>query len=199
MSPTAETTSGKAQLMQSIDAVLADNEEQISLPLTALNQGIAQLSQDASKAVVRVGNAITRALVQTSTDQSNALDALGTAILQPLYDWQTENDLLLNHLAAAAGLIQPGDPLMQALANQTAEVPELAYSATLLIALREAMGVFPQLIEVLREIRDRMPPLSVHDAGEARASEPTNQAEGGTDVAEITGSNPIDTSRLEGF
>jgi hypothetical protein len=162
------TTAGNAQLMQAIQTLLEANEDSISIPMTALNQGIAQLSQQNSKATVKLGNAIIKEIAQGVADNNAAVDQIGTAVLEPLFDWQAQNDLLLNQLASASGLIQPGDPLIAALTQQASDQPELAYSATLLLALRDAIALVPPFLEVLREIRDRMPSLPVTFTGESR-------------------------------
>jgi hypothetical protein len=159
------------QLLAAINALLADNEEQIQLPLTAIALSAAQLSQQTSGAVTRLGNAITKHIALGIVDNANGLDFLSTAILQPLYDWQTENDLLLNHLAASAGLIQPGDPLVNALMDQAAQEPELAYSAIMAVAIHDLRDVARQIVEVLREMRDRMPGAPVAIPTEQQADQ----------------------------
>jgi hypothetical protein len=113
-----------------------------------------------------LGNAITKHIALGIVDNSNGIDFLTTSILQPLYGWQAENDLLLNHLAASAGLIQPGDPLVNALMEQAAEEPELAYSAIMAVAIRDLRDVARQIVEALREIRDRLPFAPVAVPGE---------------------------------
>lgn len=167
------TTAANAALMNAIQTLLEDEEDQVALPMTQLNQYIAQLSLDSSKTITSIGNKIIKSIAMQNVANENDIDALGTAILAPLYDWQAQNNLLLTQLSAGVGLTQPGDPLESALLNQTAEAPELAYSATLLLALREAMGRFDGLVEVLREIRDRMPGLPMSVRGETRESGPT--------------------------
>jgi hypothetical protein len=159
-----------AQLLAAIASVLEADEFSIQLPLTAVNQGIAQLSQISSGLVNKVSGAVLKDIVKRNVENDNVLDALNLAILNPLLSWQEENDLLLTQLAAQAGLTQPGDPLEAAITQSAADAPELAYSATLLLALRDAMGQFSGLIEVLREIRDRMPSLPVEYRGEPRST-----------------------------
>lgn len=159
------------QLLSSIDTLLAQGENQIALPMTAINQGIAKLSVQSAKTITGIQNVLLKSINQANVAQENDLDPLGMAILRPLQDWQEQNNLLLTQLAASSGLTQPGDPLEAALVNQLAEEPELAYSATLLIALRDVLPHFKALIEVLREIRDRMPGVPVSIDGEPRSEE----------------------------
>jgi hypothetical protein len=160
------------QLLSSIETLLAQGENQISLPLTALNQGIAKLSMLSAKTITGLQNSLIKSINQANVASENDLDPISMAILRPLQDWQEQNNLLLTQLAASSGLTQPGDSLEMALVNQIAEEPELAYSATLLIAIRDMLPYASQLIEVLREIRDRMRDVPVHFRGEPLASAP---------------------------
>lgn len=173
--PPGPSLSDNLQLLKSIEALLVDGEDSISLPLTAINQGIAKLSALSSKTILKLQADLLKYLDLGNVDSENDLDALSVAILRPIQDWQLENNLLLTQLAAGAGLTQPGDPLEQALVNQVAQEPELALSATLLIALRDFGGKVDSLVEVLREIRDRMPQFPVHVQGEPEAIAPAEQ------------------------
>jgi hypothetical protein len=171
-----ELTPEQVQLLTSIETLLADAENAITLPMTAINQGIAKLSQESSKSVVSIQNKLLKSIQAHAVANDNEIDQLGMAILAPLQTWQEENNLLLTQLAAYSGLTQPGDPLEAALLTEVAQEPELAYSATLLLAIREAMPYFRQLVEVLKEIRDRMPGIPVEFPGEPPASAASQKA-----------------------
>jgi hypothetical protein len=171
-------TPEQAQLLEAIETLLGDNANAIQLPLTAINQSIAQLSVQNSRAIASIQSKLLKSIDQFMVDNSNAVDALGMAILAPLQGWQDENYILLTQLAAGAGLTGPGDPLEAALIKEVAEEPQVALSASLLIALRDALPYLAQLIEVLREIRDRMPSLPAHVPGEPEAEAPSAQLPG---------------------
>jgi hypothetical protein len=157
---------GEQQLLEGIHALLVENEASISLPLNKLNSGIAQLTEENSKIITRLMGKILRSISLRTRENDDALDTLGVHILAPLQTWEQENNLLLTQLAAKTGLTQPGDPLESALLNQVADAPELAYSATLLLAIREAMPMFQRIADALEEIRDRLPATPVRIAGE---------------------------------
>lgn len=161
-----DNTIDAQRLLQAIDDAQAQNEDDLLLVMTALNQGIAKLSVQNSRSLTSIEGRLIKSIDQYAVDNSNAIDQLGMAILGPINDWQDENLLLLTQLAAQAGLTQPGDPLEAALLQSVADEPQLAYSATLLIALRDALPFLGQLIEVLREIRDRMPVFPATAPGE---------------------------------
>jgi hypothetical protein len=164
------TTQENAQLLAAITELVIDNADTIAVPATALNRFIAQLSQTNSRSLVKVQGALIKSIDQAAIDNNNAIDQLGLAILAPLNDWFAENQLLLTQLAASAGLTQPGDPLEKALLQSVADEPELAYSATLLIALRDFRPLLADIAEALREIRDRLPPLTTRTREEAPAT-----------------------------
>lgn len=165
-------TPEQTQLLASLETLLADGENLISLPMTAINQGIAKLSVQSAKSIAQIQGKLIKSIDQFAVANDNAIDGFSLSLLKPLQDWQDENLLLLTQLAAAGGLTQPGDPLEAALLQEVAAVPELAYSATLLIALRDFLPHFGSLVEVLREIRDRMPQPPVYVAGEPKAIAP---------------------------
>lgn len=162
----AGLTAADAQLLESIDTLLADNSNEIMLPMTALNQGIAKLSVENAKAITQIQGRLVKDIERHAVTSDNEIDALSMAILAPLQGWQDENLLLLTQLASAAGLTQPGDPLESALVAQVADAPELAYSATLLIAMRDALPHLAEIVIALREIRDRLPLAPVRFPGE---------------------------------
>ena len=97
---------------------------------------------------------------------------------------------MLQDLSAAAGLRQPGDPLEAALIEQVSVAPDIAYSATLLLALRDAMPHLGRIVEVLREIRDRMPGQPIQFEGEAAAVDEPD-AITITDVAPVPPDDPL--------
>lgn len=154
------------QLLQAIEEMLVGEESAIAIPLTKMNQGIAQLSEENSKLITRMQGKILKSLARHVTAEDNDLELLSTVILNGLQQWQNENHLLLTQLAAKAGFTNAGDELEAALIQQVAEAPELAYSATLLLAIRDAFPYAERLIRVLEEIRDRMGGASVQLPGE---------------------------------
>lgn len=161
-----ELTADQLALMGAIETLNAQDEHDIAIPLTALNQSIAALTQQNSKQLVKIQNALIKSIAQDVVNDGNALDSISVALLGPIQDQLNESTFLLTQLASAAGLTDPGDPLEAALVKQVAEEPQIAMSATLLIAIRELQPTFNDLVEVLREIRDRMPQVPVAVPGE---------------------------------
>jgi hypothetical protein len=161
-----------ADLLAAITTLVAGNDEAVQVPMSLINQDIAAAVFANSKTLSGISNLLVKKISQAVTDNDNDIELAGTSMLQGISAEIDQNALLLNHLASAAGLLQPGDPLESALLDQTAEAPELAYSASLLLAIKEAMPHLGAIVEVLREIRDRM-----HDAPAALPGQPPETGE----------------------
>lgn len=159
-------TPDQIALLQEIEATLTQNDAAIQIPLTKIHQGIAELSKDNAKIITKLQGKVIKFLDRTVTSHDNELDRVQTLVLRGLQNWQNDNRLMLTQLAAKTGLTAPGDPLEAALVERVAEAPDLAYSATLLLALREFQRPLGRLIEVLEEIRDRLPGAPVQVPGE---------------------------------
>jgi hypothetical protein len=139
----------QAELLESIQTLLGGQEDQISIPLSALNQNIAQAVYANGQLITGVMNTILRGVNAPLTKNDNAIESVTTDLLAPLQAYQQNNEFLLTQLASAAGLTKPGDPLESALLTQSVDAPELAYSATLLIALQGAMPLLERIAVAL--------------------------------------------------
>jgi hypothetical protein len=160
-------------LLENIKTVLVDNEQSISLVLSTLNKGIAQMVRDNQQQVNKVAGKVLGWLTKVTTANANALDPVATAILQRIIDYSQQNEFLLTQIAAAAGLTQPGDPLEAALIDRATEAPEIAYSASLLIALREAMAPIERIAVALERIADAQGAASASDESEIESADET--------------------------
>jgi hypothetical protein len=172
------------QLLESIDTLQAANADALVLPMTTVNQAIASLIDKNSTLIGKLQTKILRKLDHATTKNLDHLDGIYTRLLAGLDAYQFDADHLLQLLAAKGGAIKAGAPLETALVEEILKAPELAYGATLVLSVREAIPIFHELIEVLREIRDRMPPQAVRIKGEiAPASEP-DEPEADTEESE---------------
>lgn len=176
-------------VLESIEVLLAGQDDRLVMPLTTLNKATADLVGKNAKIVTRMQEKILRDAARNLTHHDNALDAVSTRVLAGLDNWQYDAQFLLTQLAAKGGFTKIGEPLEAALEAEVLKAPELAYVGTLVLAVKEAVPYFVQLIEVLREIRDRMPPLALHLQGEARSTAGT-EGEAGTEPIEPA--TPID-------
>jgi hypothetical protein len=153
------------QVLQAIDALLVEQDDKLVLPMTTLNSATSTIFQKNQKVITALQNKVLKAADLATTQSLDALDSVYTTLLQGLDTWQYDSNFLLTQLAAKGGFTEAGEPLHAALQKELAEAPQLAYGGTLVLAIAEAVPYLDQLIEVLREIRDRMPPQAMRVFG----------------------------------
>ena len=177
--------------LQSIDQFIGENHEALSVPMTALNQGLDALITANGKAVKGLTNRVLAAINKRVVKDDEATDSAITTLLQGIDAWLAGQHFTLTQMAAKGGLTEVGEGLEAALAQDAAAGKQLAYQGTLVLSIREAEGKIDELIEVLREIRDRMPGQPVQWPGETPALDeddvivPTDQDDWAYDPAPV--------------
>jgi hypothetical protein len=161
--------SAEQQLLDAIDEMQALSEAGMSIIFTRTNQAIADLVKKNDKIVVGLQGKILKQLAKDQVESDNHIDRLSTLVLSGLDDQQFSSHMLLTQLAHKGGFTKAGYPLESALLQSEVQAPSLAYLGTLLLALGDLKPFAAQLIEVLREIRDRMPGVPTELRGEAHA------------------------------
>lgn len=169
------------QVLMSIDELLAGQDDKIILPLTTLNTATTTLVDKNAKIVTRLMEKILKHLDKATTKNLDALDSVYTSVLAGLDDWQFNVNFLLSQLAAKGGFTEAGEPLEAALDKNITDAAQLTYTGTLVLAIHELKPFLIDLIEVLREIRDRMPPQSIRVVGEKPAEAPTEGPDAGSE------------------
>lgn len=180
-------------MLDAIDTLQDQQDQSILLPLTALNQATVAAVSEAQKQIVALQSRILQRVDKETTRNLDALDGLFTTVMSSIDETQFENEFLLGQLAVKGGLIQVGDQLSAALQDEAEQAPQLLYAATLYEAIESVKPMLRELIEIMAEIRDRMPPLALHVAGERTATEPQVQQQADTD----TSPSPSDDGPLE--
>lgn len=150
----AWATADQIQLLQAIQAGQDENDVELSLVLNDMNKGVASLVAKNGKILRNIQSDVLKKLGQQLVDNDNTIDQVSTAMLAWTQSELDDAKLLLTQLAASAGLTNPGDPLEAALTTQLAEVPDMAYSATLLLAIRDAMPVLARIAVAIEKIAD---------------------------------------------
>lgn len=144
------------ELLDSIDFLQGANNDALMIPLSTVNQAVVDVVDKNSALIGKLQGKILRKLDHATTKNLDALDGVYTRLLAGLDAYQYDAHYLLQQLAVKGGITQAGQPLETALLEQVTRAPELAYGATLVLAVKEAIPFFEQLIQVLREIRDKL-------------------------------------------
>src|SRR6202044_3810740 len=113
------------------------------------------------KGIRSVQGKILKQLGTHSVEIDNLLDPSATAILQSLNTATAEIEWLLQSAAVKGGMLGVGDRLTPEAIAQMGAVPEQMLGSTLVLQLGELRPVLLAIVEVLGEIRDRMPALPV--------------------------------------
>lgn len=182
------------QILESIDTLQAANADALVLPMSNINQAIVSLVDKNSTLIGKLQTKILRKLDHATTKNLDHLDGVYTRLLAGLDAYQFDADHLLQLLASKGSFIKAGQPLETALIEEVTKAPEIAYAGTLVLAVKEAVPYLNLLIEVLREIRDRMPPLSIRIKGETPPASEPDEPEGDTDEepAQIAADEPTE-------
>lgn len=161
--------SAEAAAMAAIDLILTEQDDALSGPMQALVSAVANSTTKDEKSLNKISNKVMQAADMHSTLALNSLDQSFTAINRAMEQWQFDMHFLLTQLAAKAGLTQPGEQLESALTTTDEQMLSTSYGQSLILNCKMLVPFFDDLIEVLREIRDRMPPIPLHVSGEPPA------------------------------
>lgn len=151
-----QATHEQIELFRAIQSGLGENDYEISLVYNALNKGIAQLAFRNTKIINDLQGALLKSIDAKLVENDNIIDVVSTALLGWTQSALDDTHQLLTQIAASAGLTNPGDPLEAALINRVAEQPDMAYSASLFLALREAMPHLGCICKSLERIADAL-------------------------------------------
>ncbi len=175
--------SAAEQALAAIDSLLAEQDDALSGPMQALHEATYNSFTTNNQVLTKITQKITRAGDQYTTQVLNAIDSVFTTINNYMETSQFDVHFLLTQLAAKAGFTEPGQQLESAL-EETTEAKELSYGPTMTLDCRGIGQWFEDLIEVLREIRDRMQPTPLHIHGTPRAMYPSSKESPEVDTKE---------------
>lgn len=149
--------SAEQTVLESIDQLLAQQDHELSIPFSTLNQAVTDVVTRNGKVITKLTDRVLRDADKHLTRAGDVLDAVQTTVLQGLDAYHWDQEYLLTQLASKGGLIEAGDPLTKALVEQAVNAPELAYAGTLVLAVKEAIPWLERLTESLDGIRRRLP------------------------------------------
>lgn len=132
-----------------------------------LTNHLCEAVKDQDKAVNKIARKISGFIGRELAKQSNGIDQVATKLLAWIGGCAASNEWTLTGIAVKAGILGAGDSLDSVVWDQepaTSLGPE--YGGTLVLDCRGLADQLAPLLEVLREIRDRMPALAITLPGE---------------------------------
>ncbi len=162
----AEEVIARRMLQEGIDTLLADNNAKVTLVATAINNYLAKAIKKNGKVLIKIGDVILNNIAQKTVDNDNRIDLVKTAILGGIAQKIDTSKAQLDYLAGLTGQPGPGDPVVLAAAQNAQDMPELAVTSAIGLAVDRMADLMDELVEVLAEIRDRMPGVAIRLPGE---------------------------------
>lgn len=161
-------------VLDAIDELQAGIEDSLAGPMQAINNATINVFIEGDKTINKITKTVNQTCDKCTTRALDQLDLVLTQLINALNIWQQDIHFVLTQIVAKAGWTSPGMTL-ELLMQQWQEVMnKVDFGPPLVLSVKEAIPHFDQLIEVLREIRDRLPPIPLHVVGEppAHAEQP---------------------------
>lgn len=110
-------------------------------------------------------------LTREQTKIDNAITAIVTPVIVTIVDQTNANDWLLKQVLIRAGILLPGQEVEPGILCQPERKPDPSFVGTMQLDVAELKGCLCDIVEVLREIRDRMQGIPHEYPGEKPAED----------------------------
>jgi hypothetical protein len=125
--------------LEAVQTALDNDGAQIITVGNRLGQEAMQLVLATAKPIKKLQDRLIRDANKHLVATDNAINFVQTSLLNGVNTWLQEAGFLLQNLAVKGGIIEPGDPLEKALAQEVADEPQIEYLGTLVLAVKEAV------------------------------------------------------------
>jgi hypothetical protein len=156
-----DTEIAQAAALEALGQLADEIELTLAVPVSKISDQLIQQYEQASKAIRKIQNRAVALLDKQLTGVSDGMEVPTTAVLQSLNLQQQQLDWLLQQAAVKVGWLGMGESLTPEKIAAFGQVPEQILGAQMVLQLGALSPLFKRLIEVLEEIRDRMPGLHV--------------------------------------
>lgn len=165
--------------LDAVQTALDNDGAQIITIGTQLGQEAANLVLTAAKPIKRLQDKLLKEAAKHVVTLDNQVDFITTRLLTGTNTWLQEAEFLLQNIAVKGGMIEPGDPLIAALAEEVASEPQLEYMGTLVLAVKEAVPWLDRIAHALERIADSVNPSptlrTTKEADQEEADEPVDE------------------------
>jgi len=158
-----------------LSLALDDQEASLAPILGNIDGWIKSNLASQDKTCLKCQNKVKSCITKSQTNQANQIDSVLTKINSWINQNQLMHDWTLAGIAVKAGVIEPGqgvDDVRWDIEPAASLGPE--YGGTLVLSCRELITTIEPLLEVLREIRDRMGGVPTSIPGETPANAPAD-------------------------
>lgn len=159
--------------LEALQTALDNDGAQIITIGTDLGKEAAKLVLATAKPIKKLQDRLIKDMAKQIVASDNGVDYITTRLLTGVNTWLQEAEFLLQNIAVKGGMIQPGDPLLTALAQEVADEPKIEYMGTLVLAVKEAVPWLDRIAIACERIADALeptiPPAAPSDDSSASA------------------------------
>lgn len=160
------------KLLESLEELLCTSDGLIFNVGSKLESCIETFACNCEKQVNKICSKLKRICDKLATEAGNVLDYELTKIKVFIDGLLENNEFLLMQIAIKCGAIKIGQTLCDATKESVKEAVDPKYCGCLVLSIKEAVPYIEKLLEILMEIRDRLPPISVELPQETDDAEP---------------------------
>lgn len=166
-----ELLTAEEQALKGLLSSLAESEADLSGPIKTLLAHVKDEIDADTRCIQKLSNKLKSGLTKSQAKSGNTLESIISAIVGFLFRSLADSESNLLQLCVKCGLIKIGQTLDDVVALEDEPEQRHDWGGTLVLSVKEAVPYFEQLIEVLREIRDRLPGQPIEYKGEVPAED----------------------------
>ena len=172
----ADLLGAEEQVVQSLSTALSQNESDLAGPVNTMLLALQQMGKFEESSVAKIQTKIKSAATKSQKIAGNSLEVVFGNFLRMINQAIEIAEGALRELAVKGGKIQVGEPLENAVSVETPQESPMQWGGSLLLDVSSLQPSLDKLIEVLMEIRDRLPGTPVEFPGELPSKEQPSEA-----------------------
>jgi hypothetical protein len=161
LSDTDQLLDAEDQALQGLLGLLSEQESDLAGPIRALIAHVEAEIKANEACIERCRRKLQSSAGKHLAGAGNALDSICSGVLGDIHGHLTHNDMTLAQLGVKGGVLEPGQTLESWIDPDPEPEPQYQWGGVLVLSVKEALPHLDELIEVLKEIRDRLPPVAV--------------------------------------
>lgn len=162
----------QSQATDAIEQLLSENDIIMGGLMTGLESCCCNPISECEKDIAKLKKKIIKLILKLQVDIANYIDYLFTKILNIITCFNNSNQWILQQLCVQSGAIGVGGNICSLLACTTPTLAVNSGCPTVNLDFTGILPLFQELIEVLKEIRNRMPPEAIQMPWEEPTGEP---------------------------
>jgi hypothetical protein len=171
LSTAVDLLSAEEQALEGLQESLSEQEANLAQPIKTLQKHLADEIDKLDKLIVKQNKKLKASINKQQAKTGNDIEAIISALMSQLFIGIADNESTLGQLSIKSGAINVGDSMDKVGADKPEPGSGQQWGGVLVLSVKEAIPHIKELIEVLKEIRDRIPGFPIEYKGEVPAKE----------------------------